>query len=516
MSMSEIVEKYFPKNMSQVVGNTTQIRQLKDWLTNYTTTKKKVLETTKKKRRNVKINVADENSEIDNVETNSKSKKNKNSSEHSCVTLIGDHGVGKTCTIKTLLKDMGYVVNNMNLTKLNTTKTKISKTKNTSRTTQKNTMDHTNKLLTETNIFEKLVGKKNEKFAIIIDDLEIANSPNEKNLILSLLKKNEEIWYCPIIFISSGKHSKLMTVLKRNTYVVTFTQPTIQSLEKMVARLSTTEHVYFDNETVIKKIIDYCQKDIRKLILLFGDLKLFFSDRKYICEKDFDEYCEVSKNKDMDVHIFKASAQLILNYNNIDDCLRLYEGEKVIIPLVLHQNYINCIILYDHSKTDKIDLVNDLAKSIAIGDLIENYIYSDQNWDLQEVHGFLTCVKPSFYLSNENLNTNPDLLGTAVNLGFPIDLNRTSIKCINHRNIVNSNVCLKTFEIKDFMYANRLVRKLIEDDKMTECSELFNDYKMSVGNIESVLKIDKINQSKTTLASQTKKKLTNLLDKKTK
>jgi hypothetical protein len=94
---------------------------------------------------------------------------------------------------------------------------------------------------------------------------------------------------------------------------------------------------------------------------------------------------------------------------------------------------------------------------------------------------------------------------------FPFDLNRTSIKNINKKNIVNSNQCLKNLEIKDFIFANKLVRNLLDDKKIKDIVDLFSGYNAKVENIESILKIDKITK-KTILTTSEKKELSKLLE----
>jgi hypothetical protein len=256
------------------------------------------------------------------------------------------------------------------------------------------------------------------------------------------------------------------------------------------------------------KLIEYSQKDYRRLLSILQDIKSNFGDNPntianggaiVMTNGDIDEYCRLSKRKDIDVDIYKATSNMILKYQNIDECLRLYEGK--------------CIYKFHPTGKNIFKLANDISKSIATGDLIENYIYSDQNWDMQEVHGFLTCVNPSYKLSKENFKTRISEENLCYELNFPIDLNRTSIKRINKRNVVNSNMCLKNLEIKDFIYANRLIRKLLDDNKLEECAELFRGYNAKVENIESILKIDKINETKTIIPTQIKKKLSTLLSK---
>ena len=98
---------------------------------------------------------------------------------------------------------------------------------------------------------------------------------------------------------------------------------------------------------------------------------------------------------------------------------------------MVHQNFIKTIVENTNKHLNKYELANSIATSIAKGDVIENYIYGDQNWNLQEVHGYYSCVYPSYVLSN-NLSKN----GMYENFIFPLDLNRTSIKRINKKNVI--------------------------------------------------------------------------------
>jgi len=207
--------------------------------------------------------------------------------------------------------------------------------------------------------------------------------------------------------------------------------------------------------------------------------------------------------------IFRVTAKMIMSYIDINECLKLYESEKVIIPLMLHQNYIKCINNFYTGKKNKYELLKNIANSIAMGDVLEDYIYSDQNWDMQEIHGFLTCVHPSFILSNEKLNVQQEWLEKM--LKFPADFNKTSIKFINKKNVTNSNVFLKNMEINDFIQTNKLIKNLLQDGKIEECAKIFKEYDASADNIESMLKINKIIETKPALASQIKKKLSVLL-----
>jgi hypothetical protein len=507
--MCDFAEKYNPSMPKEIIGNVRQIYQIEQWLTNYDTNRIKFFNGKKKGKKPRKIIVPDisddteqkddevmEKTEIDieDIPKKKSTKKNQNNEEHGCLLITGEHGVGKTCTVMAVLNNLKYSVQSVNLSKLGS---------------NKNVPDYIKKLTTGTNIFDKINGKKNIKTAVVIDEIETAaGSQVEKNFILSLLKENEENWFLPVIFVSCGKHNKQNTLLKTNSTNVKFNQPGRDDLMLFLSKIATKEKMHFDDISIGHEITDHAQNDYRRLASILQDVKRMYESQS-ITDENIRKYFELLQDKNLKVEIYNASAQMITSYKNVEDCLRIYNKEKVLMPLMIHQNYIKVLVNNSFKGNKKFDLVCELAESIAFGDLVENYIYSDQNWDMQDIHGILTCAIPSHKLSSEKMKV--QLHHVKSMLEFPYDLNRTSIRQINKRNITNSNACLKNLEISDFIYANRLIRRLLEDERIDECAKLFEDYGAKVENIESILKIDKINETKTTLQSATKKKLTQLL-----
>lgn len=528
--------KYKPNSLSEVIGNRSQIQKIKDWISKFNDGKKTVGQSKKQRKLNItffkddedggyennnfgEIN-SDEVEETDDVDyTNNATldtgdkKKGKSTTEvqHSCMLAIGKHGVGKTCTILNTLKQMGCTVQNINVSEKCTVKAKSGKisTKDTSNKKANKSLEKLiDSVVNGINICDNLNDTIKENKVIVIDEIESINSQLEKNFVLALLKKNELFWHCPVIFISDGKHSRLSTIIKKNSNIVYFNEPSNENLMKLLVKVYTAEELYFEDEKVANKIIAGSQKDYRKLLQIVEDLKISY-DKKKITNEFIDNYFELCKAKDLDLDIYRVATDMILSYRNINETLRLYESEKVTIPLMLHQNYIKCINTYHKNPNDKFDLINTIANSMAMGDVLEDYIYSDQNWDMQEIHGFLTCVFPSYVMSNEKLtNDNMWLMNS---LKYPADFNKTSIKYINKKNVTNSNVYLKNMEIDDFIMANKLIKNLLKDGKIAECAEIFNAYGATSDNIESMLKINKIIETKPALAPGIKKKLSSLL-----
>ncbi|AYV82145.1 MAG: replication factor C large subunit, partial [Homavirus sp.] len=98
-------------------------------------------------------------------------------------------------------------------------------------------------------------------------------------------------------------------------------------------------------------------------------------------------------------------------------------------------------------------------------------------------------------------------------LKFTTDLNKTSIKKINKKNINNTNKCFKDMNIFDYIYINKIIRKLIENGNIKECVEILKEYDIKLEHIESLLKIDKIETTKSIGLKKSEKLKTNLSSK---
>jgi DNA polymerase III delta prime subunit len=362
------------------------------------------------------------------------------------------------------------------------------------------------RMTNSSNIVMLMNGNKHNKNVIVIDEMESLTSLTEKSCISTLIKTNESNWFCPIILISNNQHNKLLSDIKKNSIELRFWPPFPNEMLIILKKITEKEQINILNQTVAYKIIEHSQRDCRRLIFILQDLKYAFG-KKMITMEMINDYCTTSKKKDVDFDLFNATELLLHSYTSMDDCMRYYETEKTLLPLMIHQNYIKSILaVADENSLETYEQIYNLSELLSKGDVVENYIYGDQNWDMCEVHGFYTCVITSFLLSNINPSTD------SIKLDFPMDLNRTSIQKINKKNILNANKCLNTMNIQDYIYINQIIRSLLNNGKNNECIRLFDGYNIKMEHIESLLKVDKIQSSKTNLAPKQKKELMNYLD----
>ena len=386
----------------------------------------------------------------------------KNSS-YSSIIISGHHGVGKSITINTILKYLKYDIKYLSSYNIKNIK-------------------KMNELININSIYiDNIIN-----VALIIDDFDTITLTSKKNLLFQLFKENEEKKFFPIIFLTNEQHSKLVSNIKKSCPELKFDFPQINELITFVQKICKKENINIKHEELIVNIIKYSQLDIRRLLLILEDLKLTYCENE-IDVKDWNTYISSSQKKNKNIGLFEATLKLFDKYININKCIELYETEKVLLPLMIFENYAKNVLLRQVSNNIELyKIMSKIADSISIGDNVETNIYTDQNWYLQNLHGFYTCVETSY-----NINKYPKKNSNVYTINFSTDLNKTSLKNINKRNINNIQNLLQNKNLTDIMYLNKILNHNLNKSKYTFIKGFIKSYNLSNKHIELFSKIDK-------------------------
>lgn len=424
--------KYLPTKIDDIIGNKESINYIQNWLANF--------------------------------------HKAKNSS----IVICGPHGIGKNVTIKLLLENYGYDVKF--LSSPNIKQSKILKD------VLQPSVSNIHLLFEDYDKHTKYC----KKSALVIDDSETITLASEKNVLFQVFKDNESKKMFPLIFLTNEQHNKLVSDIKKACPEIKFNYPNPEELIDFVKNICDKENMSIDDIKTIHNIIKFSQFDIRRLLLILQDLKLTYTTNN-IGPDEWKRYVTSSQKKDKDIGLFDATKNILDSYKNIDTCLQLYETEKVLLPLMVFENYPRNIITRSSSSNNELlKSMKDITNSISLGDVIETNIYTDQNWYLQNLHGFYTCVETSYLL-----NKYPKKYGDQQHIDFSSDLNKTSLKNINKKNIASILSNLPNKNLIDLLYLNRLINHNVNNETFQLLHDITNDYNINTKMIEIIMKVDK-------------------------
>lgn len=471
------MEKYLPQKINQIIGHEKQIKDVLMWLKKFWIDKNKINVDKIKKTRKTKEKIKEFNDDDDSANYVDAKIVKPQKKNYACLLITGNHGVGKSVTINTILKANDYGVLH------------ISTEKNKSKDIKKNV----DQLLNGNTL--NYFSEKKSRYVILIDSLENINSTIEKTYVNMLFKMNNDHWKYPLIIISNGKHSKLLHEIRKKSKEIKFYCPYDRELSHLLDIVLNDKNIII-SETSKNNLIKYCQQDVRKLVNTILDLSNI--DGK-ISDNTINEYLKTSNKKNIDFDLFKITDDLFYNYQNMEDCNKKYKMDAVMLPLMIHQNYKKSI----HNTTSKFnDVINDnskISRLLSVGDIIDNYKFGEQLWELSDVHGFYSCIYPSFVLSSMD--------NFKIKFDYPDDLNRTSIKKKKKKNIITNNKIINNFEIEDLLRLSCILKDIFTKYDLNDCVRILKSYNITFDVFDMTLKVNNMGTEKILISQKQKKEL---------
>ncbi len=446
--------KYKPSNISDIIGNKLSISKIDEWLEKF------------------------------------------NNHNNNAIIISGSHGIGKTLSVELLLKKYNYMTKIIYPDELKTFR---------------NDMDFEDYYNYDNSVFSKfkINSTKNnipKKLAIVFDEIESISLVSEKKFVFNIFKTNAKLKSFPLIFISNTNHSKLLTDLKKYCPEVKFFSPSSYELNRFVQKICSNENIKIENPECIEKIIQFSQYDVRRLINLLQEYNYNYDG--VLNNTNIDNFITKSISKDTSVGLFDAALDLLNNSNSFEKIFKLYEIDKVLIPLMVHENYYKKVMSSKNKMSfdEQLDEMINISESMSVGDTIETSIYTDQNWYLQDIHGFYTCFNTCHIASKLAKKITP------TEIKFSADLNKTSLKNINRKNISNLEKIIGKKSIDEILLLCKMTNHMISSKQTNIILNLLKEYKddLDIKDLELCLKIDKTIEF-ITLSTKEKKEITNMI-----
>jgi len=385
--------------------------------------------------------------------------------------IKGDSGIGKNSIIKLIAKKYNY---NINKYKLND-----------------------KKLISLEEFYKNLITKKNN--ILIINKIDYITTINEKKNIQNINKISQTSSNnILIIYLVEKSITKIVKEINKNSELIELNKPDKSLLKDIIIKIQQNEKILLDNN-IINDIIEFCQKDIRRLILILKDLKLSY-DNELITLDKFKTYLKYTDYKIKNYNIIDTT-QIIINNYDYEKSKKYYNSEKVILPLMIYENYLSKLE-YKQNK-NLLKTIKDISNLITLGDIIETNIYTDQNWYLQNIHGFITTTSTAFFINKYDSN-NYDL-----NIRFSSDLNKTSLKNINKKNFNNIKTYITNKSIEEILYINLILTTFLINNNYDDIKFFIKNYNLNYKIFDMIIKVNKIN--KLTINNVQKKIISSIL-----
>lgn len=397
------------------------------------------------------------------------------------IIISGNHGIGKTLVLNLMLKKYNYesmIITSSNIKEFFEGVT----TKNNKNVLIKYLVDDSksdmNKLF------------KIKKRAIVVSDAEKITLKKEKEALKFLCRVNEKDKIIPIIFVTNDTHSKLIETVKSMSYCLNFDPPSTMEITSYFKRICKKEGIIISDEKIIPSIIKYTQYDIRNLIYFLENLYNVYGSEP-ITLQHCKTFLKNMQPKDKRLNLYDSTRMILNDYKNIDRCMTQYNDAKVLLPLMVHENYSSNLENRVCTPKEFYEVSSSIADSISQGDAISTNMYTDQNWSLQKCFGFFTCCKPTYELSQFKLK-NPNY-----KINFSGDLNSPSIKNINKGNVVKIDNFMGK-KLTDILIIKKLLVDLLERNKLMAVKNMIRPYDFSQADLIKVvnilLKIDKTSE----------------------
>ena len=440
--LSELwTDKYIPKQISDIIGNQQQLRNLETWLDNWDNC---ILRGHKNEEKN---------------KTGKKFSKNENVNARAAI-ISGPPGIGKTSSVRVLTRNKGYRTFELN----------ASDKRN------KDTINNSVGFLMNNTTLSSIDNSTMTKNIIIMDEVDGMAGNEDKGgikALIDIVKKTK----VPIIFICNDIYSPKLKSLLNYCYDIRFNRPDKRQIVLRLIEICKNEGIFIDNQT-LTYLVESFGNDIRQTINyldLCSRTKRNVNDIKKNCE-------EVKKDKSVTVSSFDI-CKILLNKAessklNFEQKLDLFFVDFDLIPGMIYENYLGTAGINSNSinKKESLKKIVDGLDHMSFSDTVENRMKTQMEWSLLPDRGIHSTVLPSMIFSS--------FLGFP---RFPTYINKISTIIKINRELkelkkIFNNYSL--YEIKNLvgpLFYNIIIDKLVKDGKngIDRIVDILANYRMS-------------------------------------
>ena len=248
----------------------------------------------------------------------------------------------------------------------------------------------------DTNDISTYFCNKPKKTVIVIDELE--NLMLEKGILseILLMLSSKIIEKIPIIIISNTIDKKVNEILKK-CLSSKIEPPTSADMKKLIYNIVIKKNMDIETEC-IDLIIEKSECDFRRLINLMYEIYIQFG-KNNINKNMIEEYIFSFGNKNVDMNLSEITSKIITSNLDTKNILNLYDTDKLLISLMIHENYIKQITGITSDINCIIKNIAKISYNISLSEMYEKQVYNNHSWELYNFSGLHSCVFTNFILN---------------------------------------------------------------------------------------------------------------------
>ena len=379
--------------------------------------------------------------------------------------IIGPVGSGKTLLARLLLEKYDYDIHEFNSGDVRS---------------QKNIKLNLENIMNCRPLFN------NKSFAIIIDELESINSDRGGiTQLQNMINPKNNMNRTPVICICSENEDKKFVDLKRNCEILLLKRPNRYELRKIIDKICQKKNYLLDDDT-IDNIIRESENDIRKCINYVEDI-CNNQKNNNITEKSY-----LYGKKDIILNNYDVVYKLL---HDTDINLDIITSDPMIIPMILHENYIKHIQNnYKDSIYDKLLCLKKISHMFSYTNIIDKYIIANNLWDINNISK--TIKQLNVYdaihnnLKNKNTFNNNTLIFTKL-------LTNSSNSCNNYKFKIDISEKLK-INPHCIHYIQPILSDLLHNNKTDYLKSFIHKYDIDITDLTKIYKITNMKENKDT------------------
>jgi hypothetical protein len=388
------------------------------------------------------------------------------------IFIWGKTGAGKSCIVKLMLKKYNY-----NPTELNVSNIKSPKS-----------LSEIIKSFKTTSNVGMYFFKNYKKPCLLIEELDVLISERCCMQEITKLLTSDIVNTLPIIIVSNNIDKKLGELVRKyKCEQAKILEPTKADFYIRIQKFCEDYNIEL-SEDAITLILNILCNDYRHLLSLLQIIKLTIKDYKFNEENSCNiikNILEIYENKKVDYNVFDLTKKILYNKNNINDIYRLYERDKLLLLLMIHENYKLPIIGSKLSFKDKINNLTKISDNLSKSDLFERVAYTQHQWLFYQYSGLYSCVLTNNILKDIDYKKNCDILFT--NYLSKSSTFSSKNKLLNSMYDLNKNIQLSAVNNIDIISC-----KLKYTKEQKDKNKLLESVKITQDNYNKILSISTI------------------------